>query len=61
MGKTLRAGLDALLAAAEGLNAAPLLLAAPHPLGLVARDELRGSGGFEAQWPTGVAWAQISW
>eukprot|EP00913_Durusdinium_trenchii_P004794 g4454.t1 len=42
-----------------GLNAAPLLLAAPHPLGLVARDELRGSGGFEAQWPTG--WYDVDW
>lgn len=36
-----------------GLNAAPLLRATPHPLGTMAQEELRGSGGFEQQWPVG--------
>lgn len=37
----------------QGLNAAPLLRATPHPLGTMAQEELRGSGGFEQQWPVG--------
>lgn len=36
-----------------GLNAAPLLRATPHPLSTMAQEELRGSGGFEQQWPVG--------
>jgi len=38
----------------QGLNAAPFLRSAPHPFGGVAQEELRGSGGFEQQWPVGM-------
>ena len=37
----------------EALNLAPLLLAAPHPQGLLAAESARGSGGFEFRWPEG--------
>jgi hypothetical protein len=30
-----------------------LLRATPHPLSTMAQEELRGSGGFEQQWPVG--------
>lgn len=38
----------------SALNVAPLLRAAPHPLGPLAQDALRGSGGFEAKWRVGA-------